>query len=74
MQLDTDNVIRYLLAALKEELEDDGDLVATKFLEAMGVPARISYDAEDDKIVVVQGADMVLDGLSDEAKAILGIL
>jgi hypothetical protein len=73
MKLDTERVIRYLLAAMREELEDDGDLVASKFLEALNLPATINYDAEDDKIDIVQGTSMVRNSLSDEAKAILGM-
>lgn len=74
MQMNTDDVIRYLVAAFREELEDDGDLVAMKFVEAVNEPALIKYDPVNDKIVVEEGKDMVMNSLSDEAKAILGIL
>lgn len=52
MQIDTDVIIKLLLDAYKEELEDNGDLVAEEF--ARGWPEEVEYvryDADQDKIV-----------------------
>lgn len=52
MRINTDVIIKLLLDAYKEELEDNGNLVAEEFVK--GWPEEVGYvryDANQDKIV-----------------------
>lgn len=55
--LDADKVVDYLVACYREQLEDDGDLIASEFQENINNLAKCAY--EDGRDVILMEGDII---------------
>lgn len=67
------DVIDYLVAAYREELEDNGDLIASEFEKSVNNVVSARYHDSLDKIIVDGNVAELDDVLSESAKVALGM-
>lgn len=53
---DTNHIIEKLVDAYREELEDDGDLIASELEKLVGNVVKCEYDAERDVLLLLPTA------------------